>query len=1441
MQPNDIREDMADDAARRQQSDLLERIRAAQAAAQEESAPAQAEQASQTPDAERGAPTGVWAGIPQLRSDLRQSDLPAQIGGAALETPAAIWHGAAEAVNETLDLIDEVGVQGGLLVGRAMGGDQVTADAVRQALESNPDFAASISGTGGIRVPEGSEPDTVGGQLIESVAQFITGFVGAGKVTRAAGVLQGAGRGTRVAREFVNGAIADFAAFDGQEDRLSNLVQMVPELQNPVTEYLAADEDDPEIEGRLKNAIEGGPLGLATDAVFAGIRALGRVRRAQRAVGEIQRVEADLDAAAAETIERDILRVGGDPSGPAMMPAAGPDRMRGNVIENMGEMARGGDVTPELAAGMVETAERWAAAVRHVQPGAARTVDDIAAEYAQRGDPAVVQRLVAMMDEARTDLPEPVSLTQWVRSRGGLLDEAGELSGADLDRRINAFTRNADREALDDAALAAWEAGYIGSRDGARPTIREFLDALDADARAIADGNGQSRVYSEADYETVDLWRARQQLVEDLDELELDFTRRTAEERQGLARASAAETDAQVGTTRTEADLLSLDEAMEAAGARTGIAMPDAAKLGANDVRINFNALNTGDDIRSIIGQMADRFKGDIDAARGEVRGNQVLFDEASELGSAWRALEERGANQALKDSEVVAAQRLYIASAENVRRAANAALENADSDMAQFQLRRAMAVHRAVQAEIAGAKAAAGRALRAWQVVTGTTAQARGEMRSILDTFGGRLDQRDISRLAAMTAEELDRSSRYMSFREAAATVGGDILRFAWLSGPHTHIMNMAGNSLTTVYDTLPRLAAGVKGKILGDPELERQLGAALAQYAGLGAGLRAQFKAFARSADYERMGRRIGQAVQDTLGNRRSLREGLQESAAAVWEDNPVASTFRGRFDDMGVSGRKYEDGMSRGVSAERFGVRQGSGLGDFLDGVGNVLSAPTDFLGWQDDFFKGINELAERHALAYEAAARELDDGVIDQASFRQRYADLVETPTQQIREGARLAAQRRTFTEPVGTVTRNLMGIRRSMNAVTGLPFGHVLLPFIVTPSNILKFAFQSSPFGFLFREMQEELAAGGARRAMAQARMMAGTGLLFTGMDMAANGEITGAAPKDPGAREQWERLGVQEYSIRVGDRWVSYRRMEPVSTMLAIGADLSAIAHNTAMDDSGNADLAEVLGPALGAAIQTVTNKTYLTSMAEFIQFAEDPQRYGPNYLQRFVSSVSVPAGVAQVERVIDPEMRSAHDFVTATLARVPGYSEDLPQSYDLWGRPRIAQSGIGRTYDALSPFTIRTLDPEPIDRELYRIGHYPRRPAPRVSVPFNGQNVSVNLRNSPEIYERYVQLAGNDLRLAHGMGARDYLNAVVEGRVPEARSYQQMADSPAAGQSKADFINTVIDRYRMAARQALFQEHGAELEDLARRELMAQARAFGTRQAGDSLIDLTE
>ena len=127
--------------------------------------------------------------------------------------------------------------------------------------------------------------ETIAGSLVEGITQFVVPY---GAISKG---LSAAGKATKFAKPFMkvnkkgkevlnwkgvlaSEAATDFVAFDAQEERLSNLVQAFPSVANPITEYLAADGDDAELEGRFKNTLEGlgitgamaGAFGLALKA-----------------------------------------------------------------------------------------------------------------------------------------------------------------------------------------------------------------------------------------------------------------------------------------------------------------------------------------------------------------------------------------------------------------------------------------------------------------------------------------------------------------------------------------------------------------------------------------------------------------------------------------------------------------------------------------------------------------------------------------------------------------------------------------------------------------------------------------------------------------------------------------------------------------------------------------------------------------------------------------------------------------------------------------------------------------------------------------------------------------------------------------------------------------------------------------------------------------------
>jgi hypothetical protein len=212
--------------------------------------------------------------------------------GVFMEGAQSVMSGLKRGVNETLDLLDEAAdwietyVPGTLMWEGFDGNDATPAriflttqnDAARRMAEANK-APSLLSTPGRFTTSEAERPESVTGRVIEGISQFGAGFAGGGRVLRGWKTATKAGQ---IGKAMAQGALADFTAFDGNEARLSNLLaEHAPDAIAPMFEVLAANSDDPEMVGRLKNAVEGTILGGAVEVIAGGVRALRASRIAK--------------------------------------------------------------------------------------------------------------------------------------------------------------------------------------------------------------------------------------------------------------------------------------------------------------------------------------------------------------------------------------------------------------------------------------------------------------------------------------------------------------------------------------------------------------------------------------------------------------------------------------------------------------------------------------------------------------------------------------------------------------------------------------------------------------------------------------------------------------------------------------------------------------------------------------------------------------------------------------------------------------------------------------------------------------------------------------------------------------------------------------------------------------------------------------------------------
>jgi hypothetical protein len=249
-------------------------------------------------------------------------------------------------------------------------------------------------------------------------------------------------------------------------------------------------------------------------------------------------------------------------------------------------------------------------------------------------------------------------------------------------------------------------------------------------------------------------------------------------------------------------------------------------------------------------------------------------------------------------------------------------------------------------------------------------------------------------------------------------------------------------------------------------------------------------------------------------------------------------------------------------------------------------------------------------------------------------------------------------------------------------------------------------------------------AGGAEKDIANAKIVF-TGAVMSVLGLYANqGLITGRGPEDTKERAVLRETGWQEYSIKVGDQYISYQRFEPFGILLGLTADFVNAANmvndnilvSDTKEDKDLADEAGKIGAYLIASFaDNITNKTYLRGVSDVIKAIDDPERYGPQYINNFLSS-PIPNVSSYVRRYNDPVIRDVRNLMDAWQNKIPGMSQNLPAKRNIFGEkikysPGAAPEAFGRFGEVFSPARTESITNDIVFNELLNVEYYPSMP----------------------------------------------------------------------------------------------------------------------------------
>ena len=1387
---------------------------------------------------------------------------------------------------------------------------------------------------------------TMAGGAVEGISQFATGFVPLFGLAGRAGALAKAGT---VTKGVVAGAATDFTFFNGQEARLSNLIQQVPELQNPVTEFLAYDEDEGELEGRMKNVLEGLGLEAVAGTFISGLKAIKRGRKVKEEGGtaeqQAQVVNDTLEGGKAfddmpsftdeataiqKELDQDKTRLDELLKKKEEGKATGADETRISMLENRIEGKEAdlrvlGDVRTadvkdrvrvaeerelqERVEELDETLEDFDATVERT-PRPFKTYEEEAMmDIIPKGADTLKNRLMKKFPIKGADPQDVADVEKFIDVMGKRL--FGDVSLSVTNKIPSAGRYNFGNNLLQIRQSVIDEGGikrtmvhelwhglsrYLPKTDvtsltkqfdkARRDYIRSFGVDLDdtvdpssllkrtipKELERFLKGKHTSENYRFKDVDEYFAEEMTDAFLKKLDEKDLapsGTLKRIAQEVAIMFKDMFASLKSKLGidqrqkifndflkqrnvTKRAEAPLDFGKTFAELPDFKKGkedeflTAIPDkfrgfaeALMVGGVRPRLPQFALETDGDVVVLKDLLEKYYKENPDKVT--VEGAITEIDAEIEQ----MLMLQEGKDAATKVSEARVVQ-------QSLRDQANGVIDNLTDAVNEYegagggtaaiaklknnfqQLLSVADVYRKLGRE--GSLLLGSRRENYGKRKIGLSEsdlQIEGIRNAFINASGGMHPDKLVNLIKETIDKDNPDSMLASMFKIAKKAQGKHFLDMpteywmnAILSGPRTQVVNIIGNGLTQVMSTLEAVAGGVASGNLS-----------------------------------------VVKAVLASWSNGQMWGEAAKFAKKAFKQNDNLLDPQNRAFSDRkqgAITGERIAESKLGGMVTEKGLTSKKS-----LDAFGNFIRIPSRLLLTTDEFFK---QLSYRRAARLKAAMSGIQQGIKDPKKLAEHIHNTLEGI---VTEGGRISSEEGLYRE--GLEAANNKGLKGSerdefaikyskdnfdktnsalmqyaldeaqyltftrdlqegtlgkvlQDATSKLPMLRLVLPFVRTPTNILKYAFERTPGVFVLKEERgrliSDLKSGDpVRRSQALGKMMTSVTVAGVFLDTAYNNReyITGGGPRDPKEKKALEATGWRPYSIKIGDTYYSYQRLDPLATLLGVGADLveAGVRDKEGFDQSG---LERVFLALTLSFTRNATNKSYLAGIQSATDALSDPDRYMARFGRNFASSF-VPNIISQMADYDTQSLREVRSMGDA-FARKLGARGGLDKKRNLLGEEYTAEQWMGTGF--INPIAMSPVKDDPVLTEMASLNHAFRPSSPNLGGQIN--LVDHENEQGQTAYDRQAELL-KDVKIG-GRTLRTSLQRLIKSR-----PYQRLEQTSEPGfpSPRIEEINKVLRRYRKEAKKQMLTEF-PELAAQYNKALKAKAGLRGGMQREDVL-----
>lgn len=510
-----------------------------------------------------------------------------------------------------------------------------------------------------------------------------------------------------------------------------------------------------------------------------------------------------------------------------------------------------------------------------------------------------------------------------------------------------------------------------------------------------------------------------------------------------------------------------------------------------------------------------------------------------------------------------------------------------------------------------------------------------------------------------------------------------------------------------------------------------------------------------------------------------------------------------------------------------------------GRSVSALDSMLRFPSTYMRTKDDVVKAM---VYRSSVEEHAVRQALNEG-LSGAALNERIAKLMQSPITNvadnmeslkgdalaefaraagemdletanlalhIQRSAIQAAREVTFTKPASPLAAGAKSV------VESIPGGKFIVPFIKTVDNISREGLKRTPLVLVNPNWHRTVLAGGPQADLALSRFALGSGLFTAGYFMGLDNIITGEGPKDSAEREKLLQLGWRPRSVLVGDTYVEYGRLAPLSIPFMVSANIAQMVneYGDELPEEAAKDLSDYAVLAVQSVAQTMLSQSFATGMMDVLQALDsNSETRLKDTIENAVASLAVPNAANFIGQQLDPARKELEGVWQRIDDKWLG--SDAPIKRDAFGDPITMDEKIGLFLPMSKSDTTKTPQWKV---DLFMAGALPTRPQRSISVKVGDITIATNIKltrhEHAELLEIMQTIPGN------GQTLSDAFERLVG--LPVFKALPDSSRTPGSAISKRDMVNMVYNSYKDLAVAELVKRHP---------EFMARAKSKASKE----------